>query len=142
MAIRDDAATRHAEVLASGEHLLSQLRLTDVHVPGADLAIALDLDPRITNPQGGLQGGLVATLADIVAGRAANDGLPETAAAVTSDLHVHYLASIRTGPAVAVARIARRGRRSTVVQVEIFDGHDGPLAAVCTVGWAIIGEGR
>ncbi len=134
----NEAAREHAEVLAAGQHIWSQLSMTDVEVDGADLAIALEIDPRLTNPHGGLQGGLVATLADIVAGRAANDGLEDGAAAVTSDLHVHYLAAITTGPAVAVARIVRRGRRSIVVQVDVFDGHDGPLAAVCTVGWSVI----
>ena len=112
--------------------------MRDIAVDGADLAVVLELSPRYTNPRGGLQGGLVATLADIVAGRAANDALPEGQAAVTADLHVHYLRSIDQGPAVAAARILRQGRRTIVTQVEITDGIDGPLGAVCTVAWSVV----
>ena len=132
------SAEEHQQTLDAGDHIFSALQMTDVVVDGADLAIALELSPRFTNPRGGLQGGLVATLADIVAGRAANDRLDPGFAAVTADLHVHYLASITAGPAIAAARIVRRGRRSIVVQVDIFDGHGGPLAAVCTLAWAVV----
>lgn len=132
------AREEHDRVLADGEHLFSQLTMYDLEIEGADLAVALDLSPRYTNPRGGLQGGLVATLADIAAGRAANEALKPGFAAVTADLHVHYLRSIDRGPAVAAARIVRQGRRTIVVQVDIYDGIEGPLGAVCTLAWSVI----
>lgn len=132
------AREEHDRVLADGEHLFSQLTMYDLEIEGADLAVALDLSPRYTNPRGGLQGGLVATLADIAAGRAANEALETGFAAVTADLHVHYLRSIDRGPAVAAARIVRQGRRTIVVQVDIYDGIEGPLGAVCTLAWSVI----
>lgn len=138
---RERARIEHERVVASGEHVFAALRMHDVVVDGADLAIALELDPRCTNPRGGLQGGLVASLADIVAGRAANDVLPEGQVAVTADLHVHYLRSIDRGPAVASARIVRHGRRTIVTQVDITDGIEGPLGAVCTLAWSVLGAG-
>lgn len=135
---RRRARREHDRIVDSGEHLFAALDMRDIAVDGADLAVVLELSPRYTNPRGGLQGGLVATLADIVAGRAANDALPEGQAAVTADLHVHYLRSIDQGPAVAAARILRQGRRTIVTQVEITDGIDGPLGAVCTVAWSVV----
>lgn len=38
------AIARHKEVVASGAHLFSALRVRDVEVDGADLAVELDLD--------------------------------------------------------------------------------------------------
>jgi len=91
------AIARHKAILASGEHLLSGLRMRDVHVDGADLAVELEVDDALTNPGGALQGGLVATLADIVGGRMAMVGLDEQSIVVTSDLTVHYLAGVTGG---------------------------------------------
>ena len=70
------AAAEHDDVIASGEHLLQQLRIRDVEHPDADLAIEMDIHDRVTNPRGALQGGLVATLIDVVAGRAVVDEGP------------------------------------------------------------------
>lgn len=130
---------RHKEMLASGEHLLSGLRMCDVLVDGADLAVELEVDDTLTNPGGALQGGLVATLADIVGGRMAMVGLGEQEIVVTSDITVHYLAGITHGCAHAVGHVLRRGRRSVVTRVEIYDGRDGELAAACQLAFTIIG---
>lgn len=130
---------RHKEILASGNHLLSGLRMRDVQVDGADLAVELEVDDALTNPSGALQGGLVATLADIVGGRMAMAGLGEQSIVVTSDITVHYLAGITHGCAHAVGHVLRRGRRSVVTRVEIYDGRDGDLAAACQLAFTIIG---
>ncbi|MGQ0831121.1 MAG: PaaI family thioesterase [Microthrixaceae bacterium] len=133
------AIARHKAVLASGKHLLSGLRMRDVHVEGADLAVELDVDDSLTNPGGALQGGLVATLADIVGGRMAMVGLDEQSIVVTSDLTVHYLAGVTGGCAHAVGTVLRRGRRSVVTRVEIYDGRDGELAAACQLAFTVVG---
>jgi len=75
VAVRD----AHEQVLATGGHLLQQLQLRDVEAAGADLAVELTVDSRVTNPRGALQGGLLATLVDIVAGRAVLAGARGTA---------------------------------------------------------------
>lgn len=76
MSAQEAARAQHEEVLARGEHLFSQLEMYDLEVEGADLAVALELSPRYTNPRGGL--------------------------------------------------------------VDIHDGIDGPLGAVCTLAWSVI----
>ena len=133
-----EAIERHKEVLAEGRHVLSGLRMTEVDVAGADLALELALDDTVTNPTGALQGGLVATLADIVGGRMAMEGLDDHSIVVTSDLTVHYLGPVRNGPAHAVGRILRRGRRAVVTRVDIYDGRDGPLAAACQLAFTVV----
>lgn len=133
------AIARHKQALADGTHLLSALRMRDVEVDGADLAIELEVDDTLTNPGGALQGGLVATLADIVGGRMAMVGLDEQSIVVTSDLTVHYLAGVTGGCAHAVGTVLRRGRRSVVTRVEIYDGRGGELAAACQLAFTVVG---
>lgn len=132
------AADDHQRVLAAGEHLFQQLRLRDVEAERGDYAMELDLDPRFTNPRGALQGGLVATLADVVAGRATFAGLADGWNAATSDLSLHYLAPITVGPARAEAHVLRRGRTSVVVRVDIRDVGTDRLAASGTVAYTIL----
>lgn len=122
---------------AARPHLLSQLDLTDV--PGrADLCVELRLEPHLLNPRGGLQGGLVATLVDITAGRALLVGLPPEQSVATADLAVHFLSAVTVGPARAEATVLRRGRSTCVVRVEVLDVGRGVLAAVSTVSFAVV----
>ncbi len=131
---------RHQEVLAAGEHLLSGFRTTEVEVDGADLALEVQVDESLTGPRGALQGGLVATLADIVGGRIAMVGLDADSIVVTADLTVHYLGAVRT-TAHAVGTVLRRGRRTIVVRVDVYDGRGGPLAAACQLAFAVVRPG-
>jgi uncharacterized protein (TIGR00369 family) len=132
------AIEAHKAALAEGRHLFSSLRMQDVEVEGADLAIELELDDSLTGPRGHLQGGLVATLADIVGGRLAMQSAGDGGIPVTTDLTVHYLAGVKQGPAHAVGRVLRRGTRSVVVRVHVHDGRAGPLAAACTLAFTIL----
>ncbi len=120
-------------------HLLTQLGMYDVEVPeGADLAMALPVHGRVSNPRGGLQGGIIATLVDVTAGRAAlavagpGHGVP------TSDLHIRFLSPITEGPAVAVARVLRKSRRQVVLAVDVHDAGREVLAASATLSFAIV----
>lgn len=120
-------------------HVLAQLGMYDVEVPeGADLAMALPVHGRVTNPRGGLQGGLIATLIDVTAGRAAlalagpGHGVP------TSDMHLRFLSAVTVGPAVAVARVLRRGRTQIILQVDVHDEGRDVLAATCTLAFSVV----
>ena len=46
---------------------------------------------------------------------------------------------VRNGPARAVARILRTGKRSVVIQVDIYRGDDDELGATATVNFAAVG---
>jgi len=129
-------ASEHDAVIDSGEHLIQQLNFRDVDHPGVDLAIEMDIHDRVTNPRGALQGGLLATLVDVVAGRAVvDDGPRETVA--TADMTIHYLRGVTIGPALATARVVRRGRTLAVVSVEVTDAGNGTLCALGTVAFSI-----
>jgi uncharacterized protein (TIGR00369 family) len=132
------AIEAHKAALAEGRHLFSAFRMRDVEVDGADLAVELELDDSLTGPRGALQGGLVATLADIVGGRMAMRSAGDDGIVVTTDLTVHYLAGVVQGPAHAVGHVLRRGTRAVVVRVDIHDGRGGPLAAACTLAFTVI----
>jgi uncharacterized protein (TIGR00369 family) len=134
---RDQAGVEHARVLDAGEHLLQQLDFRDVEVDGSDLAIELDVDGRVRNPRGALQGGLLATLVDVVAGRAVLLGGPRDGVA-TADLSIHFLRGLTDGPARAVATVVRRGRRTAVVTVDVLDVGTGSLCAVATVAFSVV----
>jgi uncharacterized protein (TIGR00369 family) len=131
------AIARHKELLAAGEHLLSGFVTREVEVDGAGLALEVDVDDTMTGPRGALQGGLLATLADIVGGRMAMAGLDEGSIVVTSDMTIHYLGPVKT-TAHAVGHILRRGRRAVVVRVEVYDERDGPLAAACQLAFTVV----
>ena len=120
------------------EHLFAQLGMRDVVVEGTDLAMEMPTAPNLTNARGALQGGLIATLVDIVAGRAALQGLPSRESVATSDLTVHYLAPVLVGPARAEARVLRRGSRTVVVSVEVHDAGADRLAAVSTIAFSVL----
>ncbi|HEY4928237.1 MAG TPA: PaaI family thioesterase [Acidimicrobiales bacterium] len=129
-------AAEHVRVLAAGDHLLQQLTFRDVDHEGADLAIEMDVDNRVTNPRGALQGGLMATLVDIVAGRVVAEADPDQSVA-TADLSIHYLRGVTVGPALATAKVVRRGRSLAVVTVDVTDVGTGELCAVSTVAFSI-----
>lgn len=123
---------------APSEHLLTQLEMRDVEVEGYELAMEMPNAANRSNARGALQGGLIATLIDIVAGRAALVGLPSNENVATSDLTVHYLAPVVIGPARAQARVLRRGSRSIVISVDVHDVGTGRLAAVSTIAFAVM----
>ena len=131
------ARAEHDAVLESGDHLIQELGLRDVPDDDGDLTIELDLNSRITNPRGGLQGGLMATVADVVAGRAVFAGLPAGSVCVTSDLTIHYLRPLTVGPGRARAHVVQRGRSRAVVNVDILDVGTGRLSATCAVAFSV-----
>lgn len=58
-------------MLTEPTHVLHQLGMRDVEETDERMVIEMDNRPELTNIRGALQGGLVATLIDIAAGRLA-----------------------------------------------------------------------
>jgi uncharacterized protein (TIGR00369 family) len=121
-------------------HALALFEHRDVDEPGADMAIEVDLRPEIENTHGSLQGGLAATLADMVAGRAVVARLASSGRrTATLDLHMRYLTTTRIGPVRAVARIVRFGSTVVVVDVDLFDmGADRRHVSTGTLSFFIL----
>ncbi len=118
--------------------LFAQLGLHEVESEDGTFAMEMPVDERTTNTSGGLQGGLIATMADVAAGQLASRSTPFGFGIATTDLFIRYLRPIKIGPARAVAKILRTGKRSVVVQVDIYRVDDGELAATSTVNFAAI----
>jgi len=97
----------------------------------------------VVNSSGALQGGLLATLIDSVGGMALMEADANRVAAVTSEMQISFLAGARVGPVRAAAHILRRGGRSAVVRVDVWDtGADGLHVATATLRFAFAGPGR
>ena len=118
--------------------LFEQLGLREVPADDGTFVMEMPVDERTTNTAGGLQGGLIATMADVAAGKLASRATPFGFGIATTDLFVRYLRPIKVGPARAVAKILRTGKRSVVVQVDIHRGDDNELAATATINFAAV----
>lgn len=119
-------------------HLFARLPFYDV-VDTDDLVIVdLQNRPDLRNLRGALQGGLVATLIDVAAGRLAVKYAGEGGGAGTADMSIHFLAPIVEGPARATATLVRAGKRIIVVGVDVSDVGRNRLAARATLSFAIL----
>ncbi len=120
--------------------LFDQIGLQEVPSTDGTVIMEMPVDERVMNTAGGLQGGLIATMADVTAGQLAARSTPFGNGIATTDLFIRYLRPIKVErPARAVARILRTGKRSVVVQVDIYRGDDGELGATATVNFAAVG---
>ncbi|WP_293235030.1 PaaI family thioesterase [Mycolicibacterium sp.] len=120
------------------EHLLRQLGMRDVEESAERMVIEMDNRPNLVNIRGALQGGLVATLIDVAAGRLAGNASGAGNDVTTADMNVHFLAPIIEGPARAVATVVRAGRRLIVTSVDVTDVGRDCLAARATLTFAVL----
>jgi uncharacterized protein (TIGR00369 family) len=118
--------------------LFDQIGLREVPSTDGNVVMEMPVDERVVNTAGGLQGGLIATMVDVAAGQLAARSTPFGHGIATTDLFIRYLRPIKIGPARAVAKILRTGKRSVVVQVDIYRGNDGEMSATGTVNFAAI----
>jgi uncharacterized protein (TIGR00369 family) len=131
----------HNEVLERGGHLFQQLGTRDVPGPEGHLVLEMDVRPEVSNVRGALQGGLIAVLVDVCAGRLAYQTCDHENgfSTATSDMTIHFLSPVVVGPARAEAWIVRQGQSSFVLQVEVTDvGRDNKLAAVSTIAFTVL----
>jgi uncharacterized protein (TIGR00369 family) len=131
----------HNEVIAQGGHLFEQLGTRDMPSPEGHLVIEMDVRPEVANVRGALQGGLIAVLIDVCAGRLAYDSCDHENgfSTATSDMNIHFLSPVAVGPARADAWVVRQGKSTFVLQVEVTDvGRDNKLAAVSTIAFTVL----
>lgn len=124
--------------MSDEDHLLHRLGMRDVEDTPERLVIEMANRPDLTNIRGAIQGGLVATLIDIAAGRLAGTAAGVGHNVTTADMNVHFLAPIIEGPARAEATIVRAGRRLIVTEVDVFDKGRDRLAAKATLTFAVL----
>ncbi len=135
LGIRDTDDESAAPSLAE---LFAQIGMRPTTARDGEFAMTMSVSPQVVNTSGALQGGLIATLADVAGGQLGLDYLQPGTAMTTADIFVRYLRPIRQGSALAVPRVLRAGRRSIVMQIDILGDGDGELAATATVNFALI----
>jgi uncharacterized protein (TIGR00369 family) len=136
-----DLSELHNEVIAQGGHLFEQLGTRDMPSPDGHLVIEMDVRPEVANVRGALQGGLIAVLIDVCAGRLAYDSCDHENgfSTATSDMNIHFLSPVAVGPARADAWVLRQGKSNFVLQVEVTDvGRNNKLAAVSTIAFTVL----
>jgi uncharacterized protein (TIGR00369 family) len=112
--------------------------MRDVASDPDHLVVEMDVRPDLANIRGALQGGLVATLIDVVAGRLAMAATEPGFHVATADMTIRFIAPILDGPARATARIVRAGHRQVIVDVEVHDVGRNRLAATSSLAFAVL----
>lgn len=125
-------------MLTEPSHVLHQMGFRDVEETDERMVIEMDNRPDLANVRGALQGGLVATLIDIAAGRLAGRLVAPGQDVTTAGMNVHFVAPIVVGPARAVATVVRAGRRLVVTAVDVTDAGRDRLAARATLSFAVL----
>lgn len=87
---------------------------------------------------GALHGGAVVALADTCAAVGTINLLPEGRTTVTSELKVNFIANIKSGAAVAEARLLHRGRLTMVWEVKIFEEGTRRLLAAASMTFVVL----
>ena len=116
------------------------MRLLSARLTGVDSGVAevtLTPAPDELNPNGAVNGGIIAAVADLTGGFLVMASGPATEYASTADLAVHYMVAARATPITMRARMLRRGRRMCFVHIDVLDA-DGTLCAVATGSWALM----
>jgi len=127
-----DPADRLGEVVGTPFQRSLGARWSAVDDDPAAVAVELVIRPDLCGPAGSLEGGVVATLADVAGAAAAARALGTMVA--TEHISVSYLAPGRVGPVRAVGTPLRVGRRDVVAEVRVLDlGQEGRLMAVALV---------
>lgn len=122
-------------------HRAEMRKVTPLPGSGIDAIMEVDVTDETDNGHGGLQGGMTATLIDCAASAAIHEHAGSKDRYTTQELSVQYLATLRHGPARALARVRKLGKRAIVLQVDVVDaGDDDRLCALGTVTFAVLDD--
>lgn len=104
-----------------------------------DAGVRLRMPVGIGNvrPGGTVSGPTMMSLADAAAWMATLSRIGIVPLAVTSTLTIHFLAKPALVDLYADAALLRLGARSSLTEVRISSGTDGPVVAHATVGYSI-----
>lgn len=94
--------------------------------------MTLPWKPELTQPLGFVHGGMIATLADAVAGWALFPMVKRPEGCTTLEMKINFLAPVVKRDAVATARIVRLGRSIAVMDVDVRAGRTLVAKALVT----------
>lgn len=97
---------------------------------GADLHLGVSLKQQHCNSLGVAHGGMLATLADVVMGRALRDRVPSNKAVLTLNMHLDYIGGGKVGDWLDIcATIKRSGGTISNCECHIHSGEQLLLSA-------------
>ncbi|MEP6816658.1 MAG: PaaI family thioesterase [Marmoricola sp.] len=111
-------------IMPFGAHL--DLRL--VSAEPDEVVGTMAWDVRLTTAGSALHGGALMSLADSVGGAVAFLNLPDGASTSTISSSTVFLRGVREGVVTATGRLVHKGRSTIVVETELRDAQDRPVA--------------
>ena len=118
-------------------HVLTAMQMRRVIDPESGPALEMELRDDVVNPHGSLHGGLMGALIECGAAGCAVRAGGGSENIVATDMLIRYLSVVKVGPARAVSKVLRIGRRTIVVQCDVIDvGDNRKLVATATLSYA------
>ncbi len=101
-------------------------------VESGTVTITCGFDERLTQQQGLLHGGVLASLADVACGYAALSVMPANREVLTVEFKIHFLKPAKTDRLIAVGQVIQAGRTLAVCEGSVFDATRTRLLAKMT----------
>ncbi|MBH3424095.1 PaaI family thioesterase [Pseudomonas gessardii] len=84
--------------------------------------VALSLEPHLRNRAGKLHGGAIFSLVDIAMGLACSSAHGFDQQSATIECKINYIRAVSDGDVLCTARVIHPGRRTLVVEAEVYQG--------------------
>ena len=84
--------------------------------------VALSLEPQLRNRAGKLHGGAIFSLVDITMGLACSSAHGFDQQSATIECKINYIRAVENGEVLCTARVIHPGRRTLVVEADVYQG--------------------
>ena len=84
--------------------------------------VALSLEPQLRNRAGKLHGGAIFSLVDITMGLACASAHGFDQQSATIECKINYIRAVENGEVLCTARVIHPGRRTLVVEADVYQG--------------------
>ena len=84
--------------------------------------VALSLEPQLRNRGGKMHGGVIFSLVDITMGLACSSTHGFDQQSVTLECKINYIRAVSEGDVLCIARVIHPGRRTLVVEADVWQG--------------------
>jgi len=128
----DEARLARAQAAVAAVPFAKLLGLEMGELKTGEATLHLTVRDELTQNQGVMHGGAVASLIDTASAFAVVTQLEPDERVTTTDLTIHYLRPIVSGRLSATARIVRGGRRLFVLSIEVINDQQKLVATAIT----------
>ena len=117
----------------AAQRVMATIGAALTHVGPGEVDITLPFREDLTQQDGFLHAGMLATVADSACGYAAYTLMPATANVLSIEFKINMLAPAVGTSVTARARVVRAGRTITVCHADVFALRDGPEKLVASM---------